>query len=266
MKKISPSDAHPDFQGDIARLAGGDEYAAVHLARYLHTLRHMPTRSAFSSAATSVLEIGTSFVFPDILLGRFGFDHVDVTHFDDSLGKGSQEIHLERDTRFNVLTGFNVNLEHERVPVADGKYDMVICMEVIEHLELDPMFMLFEINRILKPGGLLYMSTPNVISARNVFKILKGYAPHFFMKYSRERTYYRHNIEYAPNQLLSMTNAAGFSTRKFWTEDCFEESMPDTIKFLQRTGHDVEHRGDNMFYIGAKSSLPVTRFPDDIYY
>ena len=44
--------------------------------------------------------------------------------------------------------------------------------------------MLHEINRVLKNSGLIYLTTPNSTSARNVLKIHRGYAL-IFMKYYR---------------------------------------------------------------------------------
>lgn len=44
----------------------------------------------------------------------------------------------------------------------DKKYDFIICCEVIEHLDdktLDEVA--FELNKLLKPGGVLYITTPN---------------------------------------------------------------------------------------------------------
>jgi SAM-dependent methyltransferase len=45
-------------------------------------------------------------------------------------------------------------------PFADATFDRVQCIEVIEHL-MDPVTTLREINRVLKPGGELFISTPN---------------------------------------------------------------------------------------------------------
>lgn len=47
-----------------------------------------------------------------------------------------------------------------RLPFKDAYFDIVLMMEVIEHLQ-DPAIALKEIKRVLKPGGLLYISFPN---------------------------------------------------------------------------------------------------------
>lgn len=45
----------------------------------------------------------------------------------------------------------------------DTAYEAAVCLEVIEHVE-NPWNLLREIERILKPGGLLILSTPNTTS------------------------------------------------------------------------------------------------------
>jgi methionine biosynthesis protein MetW len=46
-------------------------------------------------------------------------------------------------------------------PVSDEKFDSAICLEVLEHL-VDPEFATKEIYRILKPGGRVLVSVPNM--------------------------------------------------------------------------------------------------------
>ena len=45
------------------------------------------------------------------------------------------------------------------IPFEGNTYDMVICMDVLEHA-VDPDRLVREIYRVLKPGGLLYISVP----------------------------------------------------------------------------------------------------------
>lgn len=53
----------------------------------------------------------------------------------------------------------------EGVPEADGSVDMVICQEGIEHLP-NQLSALREFNRILKPGGRLVITAPNISHLR----------------------------------------------------------------------------------------------------
>lgn len=266
MKPVEKDDFHPDFFSDIERLSGGDPYVAEHMARYMHAIKHMPIRKQFTSKNARVLEVGTSFIFPAILLDRFGFEEVEVTHFDPANKGNTFDVALPNDWKGRTIQAHSIDAESDTLPRPNGYFDLIVCFEVLEHLEIDPMFMVAEFNRLLKPGGLLYLSTPNSTSARNVLKILRGYAPHFHMKYSKKRELYRHNIEYAPHQLLSMMKAGGFEERKFWTADTFEDGIPEIIKFLTSNKYDANFRGDNMFYIGERKFGVLERFPDEIYY
>lgn len=53
-----------------------------------------------------------------------------------------------------------VDLNVETLPFADNYFDIVICLETIEHLE-NPYHCLREIRRALKPQGTLLVSIPN---------------------------------------------------------------------------------------------------------
>ncbi|MBF0522277.1 MAG: class I SAM-dependent methyltransferase [Candidatus Omnitrophica bacterium] len=51
----------------------------------------------------------------------------------------------------------------ERLPYQDNSFDYVLFMEVIEHL-YNPQFVISEISRILRPGGRIVLSTPNILN------------------------------------------------------------------------------------------------------
>jgi ubiquinone/menaquinone biosynthesis C-methylase UbiE len=53
-----------------------------------------------------------------------------------------------------------VNAAGEALPFANGAFDVVICMDVLEHVQ-QPEKMLAEINRVLQPKGLLYFTAIN---------------------------------------------------------------------------------------------------------
>lgn len=57
------------------------------------------------------------------------------------------------------------------IPVSDNTFDVVICIEVFEHLP-NPIDALVELTRVLKPGGILILTAP--------FASLTHYAPYHF--------------------------------------------------------------------------------------
>lgn len=268
MRSIITEDRNQKIEDYLSEQGMSSDLELVgHVPRYVHAIKHMPYGPYLMDGNyATALELGSTYIFPRLMLERMGFSQVDVSDFRMEVPKGVSDHVIETAGGPVPCRRFNVNLERDPIPVADETYDLVLCFEVIEHLEVDPMFMLCEINRVLRTGGCLYLTTPNSTSGRNVMKILNGYAPHFFMQYSKEAALYRHNIEYAPHQVLAMAKAAGFTVRKFWTADTFEETVPEALEILERNGFSTEHRGDNIFTILQKESGVIERYPSSIYY
>lgn len=79
-----------------------------------------------------------------------------------------------------LLIGDALNL-----PVCSEEFDMVFATEIIEHMLLTRRF-IEEIVRVLKVGGRLVMTCPNLVSIWNRLSILsgsgKGFAPHRILK------------------------------------------------------------------------------------
>lgn len=58
---------------------------------------------------------------------------------------------------------------NEGLPFEDQSFDYVTMLEVIEHLQ-NPYFVLREINRVLRPKGTFFLSTPNVLNLKSRFR------------------------------------------------------------------------------------------------
>ena len=70
-------------------------------------------------------------------------------------------------------------------PFSDERFDCLVSIEGIEHVE-NPWHVLREANRVLKPGGKLLLTTPNVLSLKSrVTNLFYGY-PKWF-SYMAER-------------------------------------------------------------------------------
>lgn len=71
---------------------------------------------------------------------------------------GREAITKHGDKSFDFMVG-----DAQELPFEDESFDVVVCSEVIEHVD-HPGNVLSEINRVLVPGGVLVLSTPNTTS------------------------------------------------------------------------------------------------------
>lgn len=71
-------------------------------------------------------------------------------------------------------------------PYKTETFDLVIAVEVTEHI-LDHENFFREIKRILKPGGRLYISTPNILSMKSRFRFLFQGFPYAFKPLNMEQ-------------------------------------------------------------------------------
>jgi len=69
-----------------------------------------------------------------------------------------------------------VGLLEEPLPYLTDSFDLVLAKEVIEHI-IDTRFFVEETFRILRPGGLFVLSTPNLASLSNRLRLLFGKYP-----------------------------------------------------------------------------------------
>jgi len=59
----------------------------------------------------------------------------------------------------NPSADISADLE-KKLPIKDNTYDAIVLLHVVEHVR-NPLAMFEEFERILKPGGVLYLSTPS---------------------------------------------------------------------------------------------------------
>jgi SAM-dependent methyltransferase len=210
-----------------------------------------------------VLELGTSTLVP-IVVSRLRPDiemHVTILA-EDATRAGLVDLHLgEVET---TCSSYHLDLEKHQIPVPDSLFDVVLCCEVIEHMEIDPMFAVSEINRATAENGKLILTTPNILSSRAIHKMLYAQEPYFYMQYHRQPRLHRHNYEYSVGALKDLLRSGGFSGR-VWTEDCFEEPILDDVRRLRELGYALEDVGDNIFAVMQRVSDVVDRYPSRLY-
>lgn len=253
----------PDFIRDCMEsyIDKNDTYHNVsHKRRFARTLQVLLDQNPQGK----LLELGTTGLVPMSLKTLAPELEVTVTDFDlekDLVWKKKISINQEEHT----FTAYSLDLEKQSIPCEDEVFDYVLCCEVIEHMEIDPMHLLSEINRVMKPGGMLIVTTPNIASSWGITKILSGIEPYFYMQYQKTGSgYHRHNYEHSVHSLAATLKAAGFDG-SVWTEDSFENPTHTVIDKLKNAGFNLNHLGDNIFSVAQKKSLVRDRYPKEIY-
>ncbi len=160
---------------------------------------------------------------------------------------------------------YNVDVERDRFPFPDDYFDVALCCELIEHLTTDPMHMIIELNRVLKWGGILIVTTPNIVSAFSLREAFAGTSPYVYGLYNRQNVADRHNREYSPREVGRVLEAGGFKVIRLFTENNWHETDEDFLRLLDRSGISRGLRGDNIFAVGRKLSTQFDRYPDGIY-
>ena len=64
-----------------------------------------------------------------------------------------------------------VDLDRQPLPYPDSDFDLVTCVETIEHLE-NFRALFREIHRILRPSGIVIITTPNILNLRSRLRFL----------------------------------------------------------------------------------------------
>lgn len=260
--KLDHSEALNYVQGFFAEDPNATGYLQKHGRRIIETVELVPV----GGEGARLLEL-SSYLQMTPLIQRDGcYDEIVITNW----WKGATR--RQRQTVRHAATGeemsfemLNVDVERDRFPFPDVYFDVALCCELIEHLTADPMHMLIELNRVLKWGGLLIVTTPNISSAFSIGKALSGNSPYVYGEYNPKSPGDRHSREYAPSEIKLALNAAGFKTVKLYTKDLWAQTDESFLRFLDQSGVPRELRGDNIFAVGRKQSLQFDRYPDGLY-
>ncbi len=106
---------------------------------------------------------------------------------------------------------------------------MLFC-EIVEHLLLDPLHALHEIHRVLRPSGLLVLTTPNVARLGNVLALVAG--ANIYDPYSGFGPLGRHNREYTRHELVALLRFAGFTVEAAFTARATHDPAAGLPSFL----------------------------------
>jgi SAM-dependent methyltransferase len=176
---------------------------------------------------------------------------------------------MQHDIQAHILTvdldpvggHFQTKGYSDKVPLPDHSTQLVFALEIIEHLT-SPFHLLAEAYRILRSGGHIVLTTPNVTRIGNVFKLLIGRSPNDRLAppgYKNPDDEWRpHAREYAMHELADMLRQTGFDiaeSRYFLgedTQDCRQTASQHGINWAKWPFYAVPHLRGSLLIDGKK--------------
>jgi SAM-dependent methyltransferase len=192
-----------------------DAYVDDSLWRFLHTWGMVRADTG------RCLELGANPYFTTYLLDRHTDLELALANYYGHRGQttetvsfvppgGGKRVEIDRPCQM-------FNIEEDDFPFDAATFDVVLFCEMLEHLLMDPMAALRQIHRILKPHGVLVLTTPNVARLDNVLALVNG--ANIYDPYSGFGPYGRHNREYNRHELHRLLAFAGFDVEYSLTAD-----------------------------------------------
>lgn len=176
-------------------------YWSLHRRRFQSVLEFVENRLGDASDFR-ILDIGNSFqtvalkeAFPRLAVDTFGY-------FDHRFVAGEESQHYEFDLNDAYFA--------DRWPELKGEgYDLILFLEVIEHLYTSPVQVLSCLKRLLKPGGEILIQTPNAAALKKRLRLLSGKNPYELIREDRGNP--GHFREYTVRDLKRYAKLTGFT-------------------------------------------------------
>ena len=248
--------------------AAAKSYIETHLTRLEKTLAITPP----GGPGDRILEMGAYLQITPALQARLGYGEVRGCYYGPAGRVEPRASTSSEGEQFSCDVAL-FDAEKDRFSYDDEYFSTVLCCELLEHLTEDPMHMMSEINRILKPGGHLVLTTPNIGSLRAIAAILEGYHPGFFPAYIRApedgaEPEARHNREYTPKEVVLLLLDSGFEVSLLETGPFRDEPKPEQVwvrHLLERYELSQDLRGDGIYAVGRKTGPIRERYPAWLY-
>lgn len=183
--------------------AEAERYWARNRGRFAE-LMNVVDRLAQDRQVARVLDIGASFQTrwlahrrPDWQIDTLGFE-------DRRFTLPAPSRHWDFD--------LNVSDQPNRPAAPAEGYDLILFLEVIEHLHTAPRLVLAALREWMRPGGLMVVSTPNALWLKHRIKLLTGRHP--FEQIREDRGNPGHFREYTAPELAVIAQGAGLAVEQ----------------------------------------------------
>jgi SAM-dependent methyltransferase len=200
-------------------------YLNIHKQRYIDTLLAVPDLRK----EAKVLDTGSG----------FGHLSVMVKHIlgCDVYAVDKRTILMERLSPLGITYKQN-DFVTDSLPFDDNTFDLVLFCEVLEHFNFFPQKVLYEIYRVLKPGGYVLLTTPNLYSLLK--RVRFAFGKRIIEPYS-----YPGDEKHVPKEFLDFDRAHTIMQERLHKRKGFggshfrEYDMKETCGLLVETGFKI---------------------------
>lgn len=158
---------------------------------------------------TKVLDVGTGYGQVMYLFYKRGYE---VCGVDDDFNGTRSESHEDEHLPFAEKK--YCSLEKGDFPYVANTFDLVTCLNTIEHIQCSPKQFLEGIYRVLRNGGVAFISQPNLaVLGKRLSFFIKGKSPFWDIKAffeTRPECFTGHYREYTRQELQYMIESVGF--------------------------------------------------------
>lgn len=181
---------------DSKTVSGGEEeYVRRHISRYVNTIRLLPPGPG------RLLDVGCFPGHLSLLAAARGWEVSGVSRMEGPFIGPSFKDRMRK----HGISISSADVERETFPFDDDYFDAVFFNETVEHLPFNPYHAFDQIWRVLKPGGTLIFSVPNLASFDHRWALLKGRTIYPLLTKSLGETFHsdisqRHIREYTPQE------------------------------------------------------------------
>lgn len=241
-----------------------DAYVGDSFGRFVHTF------GMVSGLTGTCLELGANPYFTTHLIQRHsGLEVSHANYFGNDDESVTQELTYRDDDGGRVterIDSLLFNIEDDDFPYPDGSFDVVLFCEILEHLLMDPLAVLNKIRRVLRPDGVVVVTTPNVARLNNMLRIAGGH--NIYDPYSGYGPYGRHNREYTMTDLHALLAFAGFDVEESFAADSHDEPYESDPMYPVLAPH-LTGRGDALgqyLFVRARVARPARDGLPDLLY
>lgn len=210
----------------------------LEMNRFLFSVNHIYTNFL---KETRILDIGVFIPVVPIMLSKLGY-HVDIVE-KLSLYENTLDPILNYVSKKYSIKLHNIDIIHGDTQSLNNKFEIVLLMAVLEHLNGSPKSLLEKSKNFLKPSGTILIDVPNIASlSKRLALLFKGQSPlpNYSDYFLSEYPFEGHNREYSHKELEYALTSTGYEIQKlgFINLSLPQDSKIQTriIKYMAKLG------------------------------